>query len=119
MSGSGSDPYVVLGVPRDADSAAIRKAYQALALQLHPDKRTGADTAEPPVTGAARVERRRRSRATDSVWLPPCRRRGPGAGATVPRGRLLQMRARVEHMMVLGLLVVLQSDIIQSHMYTY
>lgn len=51
--GSGPDPYVILGVPRDADSAAIRKAYQALALQLHPDKRTGADTAELPVAGAA------------------------------------------------------------------
>uniref|UniRef100_A0A915PH31 J domain-containing protein n=1 Tax=Setaria digitata TaxID=48799 RepID=A0A915PH31_9BILA len=30
--------YSVLGVPRNADSAAIRKAYRKLALQWHPDK---------------------------------------------------------------------------------
>ena len=32
------DYYKVLGVPRDADAAAIKKAYRKAALQLHPDK---------------------------------------------------------------------------------
>jgi hypothetical protein len=32
------DYYEVLGVPRDADSTAIRRAYRKRALQLHPDK---------------------------------------------------------------------------------
>ena len=30
--------YDTLGVPRDASSAAIRKAYRAAALRWHPDK---------------------------------------------------------------------------------
>ena len=31
------DPYEVLGVSRDADEAAIKKAFRRLARELHPD----------------------------------------------------------------------------------
>jgi DnaJ-class molecular chaperone len=39
------DPYSVLGVPRNADADAIRKAYKKLARQWHPDvnKSSGAE----------------------------------------------------------------------------
>jgi curved DNA-binding protein CbpA len=37
MSGR-PDHYSVLGVPRDADAAAVRKAYHDLAMKWHPDK---------------------------------------------------------------------------------
>ena len=38
---SEKDLYKVLGVPKDADQAAIKKAYRALAKDLHPDKNPG------------------------------------------------------------------------------
>lgn len=39
------DFYEVLGVPRDADAAAIKAAYRALARQHHPDVSKAADAA--------------------------------------------------------------------------
>lgn len=51
------DPYVVLGVPRDADPAAIRKAFKALARKYHPDvaKEPGAEDRFKEVNAAYEI----------------------------------------------------------------
>ncbi|OKL53389.1 molecular chaperone DnaJ [Bowdeniella nasicola] len=40
------DFYKVLGVPKDADAAAIKKSYRKLARQYHPDQNPGDSAAE-------------------------------------------------------------------------
>lgn len=52
------DPYNVLGVTRDADADAIKRAYRSLALRWHPDRNPGSAEAEErfkAVTEAWRV----------------------------------------------------------------
>lgn len=47
------DYYEVLGVPRDAGDAAIKKAYRQQALKHHPDRNPGDKTAEEKFKEAA------------------------------------------------------------------
>jgi molecular chaperone DnaJ len=47
------DYYEVLGVPKDAGEADIKKAYRQLALQHHPDRNPGDKEAEEKFKEAA------------------------------------------------------------------
>ncbi|MDF1837305.1 MAG: DnaJ domain-containing protein, partial [Planctomycetota bacterium] len=47
------DYYEVLGVPKDADQGAIKKAYRKLAMQHHPDRNQGDKEAETKFKEAA------------------------------------------------------------------
>eukprot|EP00439_Symbiodinium_sp_Y106_P027997 s3255_g3.t1 len=38
IAGKGADYYAILGIPKNADQAAIKKAYRAKSLEYHPDK---------------------------------------------------------------------------------
>ena len=40
------DFYAVLGVPKDADDATVKKTYRKLARKLHPDQNQGDPKAE-------------------------------------------------------------------------
>ena len=40
------NPYVVLGVPKDATNAEIKRVYRKLARQYHPDRNPGDAAAE-------------------------------------------------------------------------
>ena len=40
------DPYLILGIPREATEDQIRKAFRRLAMKYHPDKNPGNREAE-------------------------------------------------------------------------
>src|SRR6266545_4999112 len=76
------DFYAVLGVPRDAGEADIKKAYRKLAMEYHPDRNNGDKVAEErfkEITEAYEVLRDAEKRAAyDRYGMAGIRRGGPG-----------------------------------------
>ena len=74
MAVSYKDYYQILGVPREADEAAIKRAYRAKARELHPDrnKAAGAEAKFRDVNEAYEVlgdaDKRRRYDALGADW---------------------------------------------------
>lgn len=81
---SARDLYTVLGVPRDANNATIRRAYKDMCLRLHPDKqpagaqRNAAEAQFKEICAAYEVLSEPSSRAAHDAEL----RRSTGAAAS-------------------------------------
>ena len=56
MAESKRDYYEVLGVSKDADDAALKKAYRVLAKKYHPDANPGDAEAEAKFKEAAELQ---------------------------------------------------------------
>ena len=72
------DPYTILGVSRDADAEAVKRAYRAAALRDHPDRNPGDPAAEERFKSASEAyatlrdpEARRRYDAYAATGGPP------------------------------------------------
>lgn len=65
------DPYKILGVPRDASTEDIKKAYRRIALKVHPDKRKGSTEEFRTATKAYNTLKNPEKRKTyDSITKP-------------------------------------------------
>ena len=75
MATTERDYYELLGVARDADDSAIKKAFRRLARQLHPDVSSEPEAEQRfrEVTEAYEVLSNSETRALCVGWNPPDR----------------------------------------------
>jgi curved DNA-binding protein CbpA len=74
------DYYEVLGVPKDADDAALKKAYRQLAKKYHPDANPGEEAAE----------KFKEASEAYSVLSDPQKRAQYDSSATLPSSRAVR-----------------------------
>jgi len=90
------DPYEILGVPRTASEAEIKKAFRALAKKHHPDKHAGDATAQKKfqeISGAYDIlgDKDKRAQFDAGAIGADGNARGPfGGGGFDPRGGFQQ-----------------------------
>jgi curved DNA-binding protein CbpA len=97
MSPTTSDPYAVLGIPRDASDEQVQRAYRRLAKRYHPDLNPDAQASQQMrrINQAWEILSSAASRAqheaTSAVWrsasfgLPSARARRSAAASPSPR----------------------------------
>ena len=86
----GKDYYGILGVPRDADDAAMKKAYRKNAMKWHPDKNQGSPDAEAKFKECAEaydVLSYSSKRAIYDRYGEEGLKHGAGVGPGTPEGR--------------------------------
>ena len=97
------DYYEILGVPRDADAAAIKVAFRKLAMKLHPDQNPGCKVSEDKFKEIGEAysvlsdpEKRAAVRSLRQSRIPRRRRRAawPGRGGFSRLLRSLQRNLR-------------------------
>ena len=88
MAESKRDYYEVLGVPKDADEDALKKAYRKLAKKYHPDANPGDKEAEAKFKEASEAyswQLPRRCLTTRMNGIARTTSRTTAAGATLLR----------------------------------
>ena len=93
MSPTTSDPYAVLGIPRDASDQQVQRAYRRLAKRYHPDLHPDAQTSQqmrrvnqawetlssPGRRARYDAESALPKSATSGHWSAPARRSAPAS----------------------------------------
>ena len=96
------DPYIVLGVSRNAAQSEVRSAFRALVRRYHPDTRAPSETSDAElrmVLAAYRILRDPTSRTTYDLAHPPVTvRRSPPRPAANPSSDDVEVRHRPARM---------------------
>ncbi|KAJ8601720.1 hypothetical protein CTAYLR_003198 [Chrysophaeum taylorii] len=98
------DYYKILGVPRDADENALKKAYRKLAIKYHPDKNPDDPSAEEKFKNIAEaydvLSDKEKRAAYDRFGKDGAK--AAEQGASMPRGGMDQRRAQEVFSMFFG-----------------
>lgn len=116
------DPYLVLGVARDASESEIRDAYRRLARRLHPDVGGDAGPAGPTMAEVnaawSTLSDPARRRAHDAARQRPSTDHGTRVGDRAGAGPVLVeplARPRIPWRLMLGIVVLGSAAVLTAH----